>query len=140
MFVASTLLASRRLPIVAIRKIGGGGTAAGLGGAILALSLGFLLAGRSAAEHDNGLPRLMEPKPPAAPAGLASHLIEGQGKPHTLVLVDAKQKRVAVYHIDPDTGGMTLKSAREVSQDLLLEDFNSGRPTPKEIRDALGNP
>lgn len=81
--------------------------------------------------------------PVAAAAGdgssLASHLIPGENQVHTLVLVDGRTKRICVYHINTASGVSTLKSARDVRYDLQLEDFNTDKPTPREVLQALSD-
>jgi hypothetical protein len=48
--------------------------------------------------------------------------------------VDPRRQVMAVYHIDRNTGAINLRSVRNVQWDLVMEDFNSGSPTPREIR------
>lgn len=101
----------------------------------LAVLLALMVAATGSAEHDG------EPATPGAfnpnAQGLSSHVVPGQGGPHTLILVDPGLKRVAAYHVDAATGQVTLKSVREVGPDLQMTEFNSGGPTPDDIRRAL---
>lgn len=53
-----------------------------------------------------------------------------------LVVVDSETRHAAVYHVDP-TGTLTLKSARDISWDLLLDEFNGQEPKPATLRAML---
>jgi hypothetical protein len=53
-----------------------------------------------------------------------------------LTIVDPKLRVVSVYHVEP-SGGITLKSVRNVNWDLQMEAFNSAAPLPQEIRAQL---
>ena len=58
----------------------------------------------------------------------------GSGR-QQVTMVDPRQRVLAVYHIDSASGGIALKSVRNVQWDMLMEDFNSaGAPTPREVR------
>ena len=57
----------------------------------------------------------------------------GDGRQQVTVL-DPKLKTLAVYHVDRATGAITLKSVRSMTWDLLMEDYNSAKPTPGDIR------
>lgn len=54
-----------------------------------------------------------------------------------LIVVDPATKRAAVYHVDTATGALTLKSARDLTWDLALEDFNAQEPRPAALRAML---
>jgi len=41
---------------------------------------------------------------------------------------------MAVYHVDRTSGALQLKSVRNLQWDLLIEDYNSGTPAPRDIR------
>jgi hypothetical protein len=51
-----------------------------------------------------------------------------------ITVVDPRRQVMAVYHIDRNSGSITLRSVRNVQWDMVMEDFNSGNPTPREIR------
>jgi hypothetical protein len=57
----------------------------------------------------------------------------GEGR-QQITIVDPRQRVMAVYHVDRATGALALKSVRNLQFDLLIEDFNSTNPTPREIR------
>ncbi len=59
------------------------------------------------------------------------------GGSQQLILVDARARVIGVYHVDRATGQVVLKSVRNVQGDLQMDEFNSGGPTPQEIRSLL---
>lgn len=83
---------------------------------------------------------------PAAPPGPASRPEAGSlwlsdspldaGR-RMLIVVDSATKRAAVYHVDTATGTLTLKSARDLTWDLAIEDFNAQEPRPAALRAML---
>jgi hypothetical protein len=58
---------------------------------------------------------------------LATPLDDGR---QMLLLVDQQNRALAVYHVDPASGTLTLKSTRDVRWDLMVEDFNAQEPKP----------
>ena len=81
------------------------------------------------------------PRPTAvSPSGAAglwiseSPLDEGR---RLLVVIDAATRRAAVYHLDVASGSLTLKSARDLSWDLSLDEFNVQEPRPAALRKML---
>jgi hypothetical protein len=57
----------------------------------------------------------------------------GDGR-QQITIVDPRQRVMAVYHIDRASGALQLKSVRNLQWDLLIEDYNSGTPAPRDIR------
>ncbi len=57
-----------------------------------------------------------------------------------VILVDTAKKVMAVYFIAPDTGGIQLKSVRNLAADLQLEEFNGADPSPSKVRSILSQP
>lgn len=51
-----------------------------------------------------------------------------------VIVVDLVSRHAAVYHVDPATGSLGLKSARDLSWDLSLDEFNVEEPRPAAIR------
>src|SRR5262245_22811807 len=51
-----------------------------------------------------------------------------------VTIVDPRQRVMAVYHIDRASGALQLKSVRNLQWDLMIEDYNSGTPAPRDIR------
>jgi len=54
-----------------------------------------------------------------------------------LIVIDPATRHAAVYHVDPITGGMVLKSTRDISWDLRLDEFNAQEPKPATLRKML---
>ena len=54
-----------------------------------------------------------------------------------LIVVDPATRHAAVYHVDSASGALTLKSARDISGDLALDEFNAQEPRPAAIRKML---
>jgi hypothetical protein len=54
-----------------------------------------------------------------------------------ITLIDPAARSMSVYHIDTDTGAITLKSVRRFHWDLEMEEFNGVEPTPREIRSLI---
>lgn len=54
-------------------------------------------------------------------------------KIRVITVVDPESKHIVVYHEDLATGQVKLLSARNIQNDLLLDQFNAVSPTPGEI-------
>ena len=54
-----------------------------------------------------------------------------------LLVVDPQLKNAAVYHVDSAQGTLTLKSARNITWDLMVGDFNAQDPKPAALRRML---
>jgi hypothetical protein len=54
-----------------------------------------------------------------------------------VVVVDSKTRTMSVYHVEHTGGVITLKSVRNISADLLMDEFNTSSPVPSEIRAML---
>jgi hypothetical protein len=83
--------------------------------------------------------RPVSSQPSAGPAdALHTHCVElGDGR-QQITLIDSRTRSIAIYHVDPRTGSLGLKSVRNVQWDLQMDEFNSaGNPSPKEIRSLL---
>lgn len=57
-----------------------------------------------------------------------------------LLVVDPEHRALAVYHVDPAGGTVTLKSSRDISWDLLVGDFNAQEPRPAALKKMLEMP
>jgi hypothetical protein len=65
---------------------------------------------------------------------LITYLIPStDAKPTALTIVEPASKRIVVYHIDRTSGEITLKSARDITGDLILDYWNSPGISPQEI-------
>ncbi|MEC8557830.1 MAG: hypothetical protein VXZ82_22730 [Planctomycetota bacterium] len=51
-----------------------------------------------------------------------------------IVIVDSERRAIAVYHVDPRQGRLSLKSSRQIDWDLQMEHFNGESPLPSELR------
>jgi hypothetical protein len=51
-----------------------------------------------------------------------------------LVVVDSATRHAAVYHLDTATGSLQLKSSRDLTWDLLVDDFNAQEPRPAALK------
>lgn len=95
-----------------------------------------LAAAAGAASQVPG-PRGSAASAPAGPAGLwvsDSPLEDGR---RLLVVVDPVTRHAALYHLDPASGGLTLKSARDLTWDLSIDEFNAQEPRPAALRKML---
>ena len=54
-----------------------------------------------------------------------------------ILVVDQELRTMAVYHVDGGSGGVTLKSSRDVSWDLMVGDFNALPPKPADLKRML---
>ncbi|NOZ39828.1 MAG: hypothetical protein GXP24_06330 [Planctomycetes bacterium] len=70
--------------------------------------------------------------------GLITHFYEDpSGGPTRVIVVDPLEKRMAVYHVPVDSGAIQLKSVRNLSVDLQVQEFNSGDPSPIDMQKML---
>jgi len=84
---------------------------------------------------------LAEAQRPASPTAAAAPLWISDtplddGK-RLLIVIDPTTRHAAVYQVDPVTGGMVLKSTRDISWDLRLDEFNAQEPKPATLRKML---
>lgn len=84
--------------------------------------------------------QMMSPNRAIAPAQVASagnslmaSVILSNGI-QQLAILDHAKSSIAVYHIEPNTGDIQLKSVRRIDADFALEEFNLSEPTPSTIR------
>lgn len=68
---------------------------------------------------------------------LATPLDDGR---QMLLLVDQQNRTLAIYHVDPVAGTLTLKSTRDIRWDLMVEDFNCQEPRPAALKKMLEMP
>ncbi len=55
-------------------------------------------------------------------------------KGQLLTVVDPHQQSIGVYWVEAATGKITLRSVRNIRYDLMMTDFNTDNPLPREIR------
>ncbi len=70
-------------------------------------------------------------------SGWISHFQQTEGRPARVIIIDPRAKVMGVYEINPTSGGITLKSSRNLSYDLQMLSFNSEDPSPEEIKKTL---
>lgn len=51
-----------------------------------------------------------------------------------LLVIDPAARNAAVYHVDPATGALTLRSTRNITWDLLVGEYNAQEPRPAALR------
>lgn len=71
--------------------------------------------------------------------GMIALDLEGNDLFDLVALVDPRARVMSVYQIDRNSGEITLRSVRNVTWDLQLDEFNGTRPTPREIREQVGS-
>lgn len=54
-----------------------------------------------------------------------------------ITVIDPKTQVMAVYQVDASSGAVSLLSVRSLSWDLRLDNYNTNRPLPSEIRSTL---
>lgn len=99
---------------------------------IISAAAAILLCGLVTA----GDPAVQRPLPVPAGSLWASDSPLDDGR-RLLIVVDQATRRAAVYHVDSKSGSLTLKSARDISSDLLLDEFNAQDPKPAALRKLL---
>jgi len=93
---------------------------------VLGLHTGGVAAQRPGGQGDGGPLWISE-----------SRLDDGR---HLLVVVDQTGRHAAVYHIDGAAGTLTLRSTRDISWDLMIDDFNAQEPKPATLRKSMQLP
>jgi hypothetical protein len=68
---------------------------------------------------------------------LIAHVSSPAGQPQTVTIIDPRQRVLGVYHVDPKSGEVSLKSVRNFSWDLQMIEFNSTSPLPQDVRNGL---
>jgi hypothetical protein len=89
---------------------------------------------RSSSEPSYGLPAEVSR---ATSGELISHVTATDGQSQTVTVIDTRQRVMAVYHVDRTTGQITPKSVRNLTWDLQMIEYNSGEPSPQDIRSGL---
>lgn len=68
-------------------------------------------------------------------AAIVSTLPDGK---HQALLIDGERRVLSVYHIQPASGEITLKSVRNFRYDHEMDEFGTSSPSPREIKAMLG--
>jgi len=58
-------------------------------------------------------------------------------KGQILTVIDPRLRAMGVYHVDLVTGNITLKSARNIQWDLQIDQLNSDKPSPTDIKSMM---
>ncbi len=107
-----------------------------LGGAVVAAAI--LGNGGLAAQRAGRSPTPVGTNDQTGPLWtLATPLDDGR---QMLLVVDQQNRAMAIYHVDPANGTLTLKSTRDVRWDLMVEDFNGQEPRPAALKKMLEMP
>ena len=67
---------------------------------------------------------------------IALHL-EGSEASDAVALLDTKLRVMSIYHVERQSGEVHLKSVRNVTWDLQLDEYNGVSPSPKEIKSLV---
>ncbi len=106
-------------------------------GALLGIVLVLgLIAAPGSSEPTTAAPGISAPYPTAS--NLITHVLPAEGGTPAIVVVDPNLRVLAVYHVDKTTGEIGLRSVRNITWDLQLLEFNSGKPLPQDIRNLHG--
>ena len=54
-----------------------------------------------------------------------------------ITVVDLEARRILVYHGDLAAGTVKWCSTRNIHPDIVIDDFNTIKPTPREIEDEI---
>ena len=69
--------------------------------------------------------------------GLITHFNTADGRPTSVTVIDPQTKVMSVYFIGRETGQIQLKSVRPLRYDMEMTSFNTGDPSPEDIRQGL---
>ena len=103
-----------------------------LGVLFVACLIGIVVGGDAWRSHANAQPPVT--RPTGELIALNSDVEQGRQQ---IVVIDTKSRVMSVYHIEHATGVISLKSVRNIQADLLMDEFNTDSPLPKEIRAIL---
>jgi len=105
-------------------------------GALLGASLVIAVtAGRSSSEPAYGPP--IDVPAHANGSELFTQVTASDGQPLMVTVIDSGQRVMAVYQVDRASGEITPKSVRNITWDLQMIEYNSGKPLPQDIRNGL---
>lgn len=72
-----------------------------------------------------------------AAGGLIAHVLDAEGRPQRVIVIDPVSRVMAVYDVVRESGEIQLKSVRNITADLQMLEFNSGAPSPADIQETL---
>ncbi len=84
------------------------------------------------------LPQVMADPPPIAGGG-GVYIMPGQLAPNTwgVYMMDIDAQTLQVYQYTPGDNLLKLKASRSYAWDRKLKNFNTGQPTPDEVRQLV---
>lgn len=74
---------------------------------------------------------------PTGATGLITYVQEHEGRPTRVIVIDQRSQAMCVYDVPQDSGEIQPKSFRNLSWDFQMENFNTGKPLPEEIRKGI---
>jgi len=74
------------------------------------------------------------------PGMVQSHAAILDDQTQQLTIIEPGHHVMAVYHVDRQSGEISLKSVRNFHWDLQMDEFNSANPRPREVRVAVERP
>ena len=69
--------------------------------------------------------------------GLIALHLDGSESSDAVALIDTKTRVMSVYHVERQSGEVHLKSVRNVTWDLQLDEYNGVSPSPKEVKSLV---
>jgi len=76
-------------------------------------------------------------RPMADPGGLWISETPLDDSRRLLIVVDPSSRHAAVYHVDAASGALVLRSTRDITWDLMVDDFNAQEPRPAALKRLL---
>jgi anti-sigma-K factor RskA len=95
--------------------------------AIAAIAVAICVGSRELSAQRAG-----RPVPEAAGLWISDSAIDDGRR--LLVVVDPATRHAAVYHLDAATGALVLRSTRDITWDLMIDDFNAQEPRPAALK------
>lgn len=99
--------------------------------------IGLAIVGCLAVLSGIGMQKSEADHPPAESGQLIALTSELPGRHQQVTVIDAKTRIMSVYQIEYATGVISLKSVRNIRADLMMDEFNTESPLPREIRAIL---
>lgn len=109
------------------------GTTLGLVGGIAAVAVWLILNGTPTV-HAQGEYQAVAPQSDSS-MGII-RLAAGDLGDH-VVVVDPQTKVLCTYFVQRETGNVSLRSVRNLTWDMQLEEYNPSTPSPKDIRAVI---
>lgn len=88
---------------------------------------------------ESGVSRRDSGTPMAGSGGWITHST-ATDRVQQIVVIDPSTQAMAVYHVDLANGRISLKSVRNIRYDLLMTEFNTDAPSPRELESLWKTP